>query len=33
MCRALAADLPGTMANVKALVDARFNEDDITVSW
>ncbi len=31
MCRALDKDLPRTMANLKALVDPRFNEDDITV--
>ena len=31
VCRALDKDLPRTMANLKALVDPRFNEDDITV--
>lgn len=31
VCRALDTDLVRTMANLKALVDPRFNEDDITV--
>jgi phosphoserine phosphatase RsbU/P len=31
MCRALESDLPRTMSNLKALVDPRFAEDDVTV--
>jgi phosphoserine phosphatase RsbU/P len=31
LCRALDGDLTRTMANLKALVDPRFNEDDVTV--
>jgi serine phosphatase RsbU (regulator of sigma subunit) len=31
LCRALENDLARTMSNVKALVDPRFNEDDVTV--
>ena len=31
LCRALDGDLQRTMANLKALVDPRFNEDDVTV--
>ena len=32
MCRALDSDLARTMSNLKALVNPRFNEDDITVA-
>ena len=31
LCRALDGDLTRTMSNLKALVDPRFNEDDVTV--
>lgn len=31
LCRALASDLSRTMSNLKALVDPRFAEDDVTV--
>ena len=31
LCRALDSDLPRTMSNLKALVDRRYNEDDVTV--
>ena len=31
LCRALDGDLRRTMTNLKALVDPRFNEDDVTV--
>jgi sigma-B regulation protein RsbU (phosphoserine phosphatase) len=31
LCRALDNDLARTMSNLKALVDPRFNEDDVTV--
>ncbi len=31
LCRALDRDLPRTMSNLKALVDPRYNEDDVTM--
>lgn len=31
VCGALDSDLAGTTSNLKALVDPRFNEDDVTV--